>query len=178
MSNVVAIIGSPRKRGNTDRLADAFIRGAIQSGNTVTRFHLADYKVNGCLGCDYCTRNHGKCIQEDAMQPIYAALYQADTVVLATPLYYFGISSQLKAVIDRFYASIAAPFKVSAGILLLTYGRDNKHEADMAIAHYRAIMRGMGWRNKGVAIADHVFQVGDIAGHSALLQAENLGRSV
>ncbi len=179
MSKITVLVGSPRKNGNTEILADAFIKGAEQAGNEVTKIRLSERKVNGCIGCDYCTKNDGKCVQKDDMQAIYDTLYETDVIVLATPIYYFGITAQLKAVIDRFYPSLTKPFPATSAVFLTVYGDTSSTEADMAIAHYRTIVsRGLGLKDGGVVTANGVLGRGDIANHKSLAEAEELGRSI
>lgn len=68
-------------------------------------------KIAGCLACEYCHgKGHGVCIQKDDMQEIYHHLGECEMLVIASPIYYHGISGQLKCVIDRFY-SVAYPKK-------------------------------------------------------------------
>ena len=179
MSRITVLVGSPRKDGNTEALADAFIKGAQEAGNEVAKLHLRELKVNGCLGCEYCTNHDGECVQKDGMTAIYDALYRTDIVVFATPIYYFGIAAQLKAVIDRFYASIKKPFSATSAIFLAVYGDESATEADLAIAHYKTIIsRGMGLKNLAVITASGVFNKGDIVGHKSLMEAEKLGKTI
>lgn len=179
MSKITVLVGSPRKNGNTEILADAFIKGAEQAGNKVTKIRLSERKVNGCIGCDYCTKNDGKCVQKDDMRAIYDALYDTNVVVLATPIYCYGITAQLKAVIDRFYAALTRPFPATSAVFLAVYADESSSEADMAIAHYRTLVsRGMRLEDRGVVTAGGVFEKGDIVGHESLARAEELGRSI
>ena len=106
--NIVILSGSPRKDANTDRLAAAFVRGAESSGNSVTLFRTADMSISGCTGCAYCIENPGTCVQEDDMTKILNALKKADALVLASPVYYWSVTAQLKLAIDRTYALLRA----------------------------------------------------------------------
>lgn len=175
MSKIVILAGSPRKDGNTEKLVDAFVKGAETSGHQITRFSVIDTQVHGCLACDYCMRNEGRCIQRDGMQAILDALYQADTVVFASPVYYFGLSAQLKAIIDRFYPSAVKPFPIKSAALLLPLGGDPKTDAAASIANYKSILDYMQWQDHGTIVAGHVMDKGDIDGTPALQEAENLG---
>lgn len=100
---IVVITGSPHRHGTSALLADEFIRGAEEVGHSVTRFDAAFMKIGACLGCDKCMMS-GPCCQKDDMEQIMNAILQTDMIVFATPLYYYGMSTQLKAVIDRFYS--------------------------------------------------------------------------
>jgi multimeric flavodoxin WrbA len=86
--NIVLLSGSPRKGGNTDRLAVAFIEGAESAGKKVTLFRVADMTIGGCLGCDHCFKEKGVCVQNDDMIMILNALRKADAIVFASPIYF------------------------------------------------------------------------------------------
>ena len=102
--NILILQGSPRKNGNTSILCDEFARGAEEAGNSVEKIQVITKKINGCLGCNGCQRNGGTCVQKDDMTEIYEKILAADVVVLASPIYYYTWTAQLKAVIDRTYA--------------------------------------------------------------------------
>lgn len=109
--NILVLNGSPRPEGNTKMMIAAFQEGAVSSGHQVTVVDVCRKKINGCLACEYChTKGHGVCVQKDDMQEIYDFLQETDMLVLASPIYYHGISGQLKCAIDRFY-SAAYPMK-------------------------------------------------------------------
>ena len=106
MSKQILILnGSPRIHGNTAALIDAFTAGAEAAGHTITRFDLAALDIHGCRGC----LGGGKdprhpCVQRDGMDAVYPAYMAADVVVLASPMYYWSISGQLKCAFDRLFA--------------------------------------------------------------------------
>ncbi|MGN0615008.1 flavodoxin family protein [Ruminococcus flavefaciens] len=103
MSNIVIFVGSVRKNGNTARLAQSFAEGAAKNNN-VEIVSVADYNVNPCIGCNSCfTREGNQCFQNDDMVQIYEKLRNADIVVIASPVYFYGISAQLKAIVDRLH---------------------------------------------------------------------------
>ena len=112
MSNIIVLSGSPRKGGNTDLLVDAFVKGA-EKNNNVEVVSVADYKVNPCIGCNSCFDRAGhECFQQDDMQIVYDKLKCADVIVVASPVYFYGVSAQLKAIIDRLHTSVRNDFKV------------------------------------------------------------------
>ena len=99
---IVTFLGSPRKKGNTARLLKEFLKGVSEkSGITTNQVYLQENKILGCTGCGYCNTSTG-CRLEDDMQNIYPILKEADLLVFATPVYWWSMSSQLKALIDRF----------------------------------------------------------------------------
>lgn len=108
---ILVLNGSPRPNGNTKQMVTAFAEGAVSVGNEVTTINVCRKNIKGCMACEYCHgKGQGTCIQQDDMQEIYTLLREADMLVIASPIYYHGISGQLKCVIDRFY-SVAYPNK-------------------------------------------------------------------
>ena len=100
LSKIIVLTGSVRKGGNTELLAQAFAEGA-KKNNEVEIISVADVKVNPCIGCDRCFTSEGNvCVQHDDMAGIYEKLKTSDMLVIASPVYFYGISAQLKAIID------------------------------------------------------------------------------
>ena len=109
--NILVLNGSPRPKGNTKMMITAFKEGAVSSGHKVNVIDVCRKKIGGCFACEHChTKGNGECVQKDDMQEIYHLLKETDMLVIASPIYYHGISGQLKCVIDRFY-SAAYPVK-------------------------------------------------------------------
>lgn len=101
MKKVLAIVSSPRKGGNSELLVDEFVKGAKEAGNTVEKVCLREKKIAPCLACEACLNNGGICVQGDDMGEVLAKLIDADMIVLSTPVYYYSVCAQLKAMIDR-----------------------------------------------------------------------------
>ncbi len=94
---IIILNGSPRKKGNTAALTAAFKRGAEKAGNQVTEFFLGEMNINGCKGCFSGGKDcNSPCVQKDDMDVIYPVYRESDIVILASPLYYWTISRQLK----------------------------------------------------------------------------------
>ncbi len=108
MSHIVVLHGSARRQGNTAQLVQAFVRGAEAAGHQVTVLSIATLNIHPCIGCERCAAapDHA-CFQKDDMTQVYAALAQADTLIVASPVYFYGISAQLKALIDRLHTPLA-----------------------------------------------------------------------
>lgn len=108
---ILVLNGSPRPKGNTKQMIEAFQEGATTSGHQVDIVDVCKKRISGCLACEYChTKGDGTCIQKDDMQEVYNLLHEADMLVIGSPIYYHGLSGQLKCVLDRFY-SAAYPSK-------------------------------------------------------------------
>lgn len=102
MSKKVLILsGSPRKNGNSDLLCDEFMSGALESGNEVEKIRITEKKVSTCSACYYCRDHGGVCVHKDDMADILQKMVDADVLVLASPVYFYSVNAQLKAVIDR-----------------------------------------------------------------------------
>jgi multimeric flavodoxin WrbA len=98
---VIAFLGSPRKDGNTSILLKEATRGVEEAGHKVQLFKLPQLKIRGCLNCGGCEEN-GECvILDDEMPKVYAAIREADRIILASPIFFSGIPAQAKAMIDR-----------------------------------------------------------------------------
>ena len=105
MKKIVILNGSPRTNGNTKALIEHFMKDAKSAGNEVACFDLQKMNIHGCLGCCKGGQNpESPCVQKDDMQQIYPVYREADVVILASPMYYWGISGQLKCAFDRLCA--------------------------------------------------------------------------
>ncbi len=96
----LAIWGSPRRGGNSELLLKAFLEGATEAGGEVERLALREHKISPCLEIYHCFKD-GTCPIKDDMLPLYDKLLAADVVVLATPIFFYSVSAQAKALIDR-----------------------------------------------------------------------------
>ena len=161
--NIAMITGSPHRRGTSSLLADRFAAGAREAGHTVERFDAAFEDVEPCRACGYCRSHDGRCVCIDAMSKLRALLLEADMAVLVTPLYYFGMSAQLKRVIDRFFAFNgvlrSAPKRAA---LLATCGDAEEWVTEALEAHYKSVCRYLGWESAGHLFARGVYTREDI----------------
>jgi multimeric flavodoxin WrbA len=97
---VLGIFGSPRRDGNTDILLEKTLKGAQKEGAVVERLHLTDWTITPCKECHGCDQT-GQCVILDDMQKIYPKLLEADVIILASPIFFYGISAWAKAFVDR-----------------------------------------------------------------------------
>ncbi len=175
--NILILNGSPRANGNTSLLIQAFTEGAEQAGHTVHRFDLQHMDIHPCLGCMGGGGNpEHPCVQRDGMDAIYSAYRLADTVVFASPLYYWTISGQLKCAIDRLFAiaecdeHTANPHKEC--VLLMAAEGDEYEEVTYWYDH---LMDHLGWTDRGKILCGSVLNAGDIRGNPKLDEARQLG---
>lgn len=163
MKNILVVVGSGQQKGNTNQLADAFIEGASAAGHKMTKVFLGNKTVNGCNGCEAC-RTIKKCVQKDDMEAIYPLIYAADTIVLASPLYFWTISARLKAFIERFYAIADVDNQPLKGryenygnkdcALLMTAADDLFWTFEQATSYYQfTCINYLGWNDKGMLLA-------------------------
>ena len=153
--HILVLNGSPRPNGNTKQMIEAFREGALASGHQVTIVDVCRKKINGCLGCEHChTKVPGECIQKDDMQTGYARLLDADMLVLASPIYYHGLSGQLNCAIDRLY-SIAYPSRPPRlKKIAMTLSSGDADMYDGALFSFRGDFLGfLGLENMGVFTA-------------------------
>jgi multimeric flavodoxin WrbA len=97
---VLGIYGSPRKGGNSDQLLDSALEGAKSAGAEVLRIYARDLTMSGCIECGGCDET-GECVVEDDMQKVYPLLKEADVIFLSSPIFFYSVTAQLKALIDR-----------------------------------------------------------------------------
>lgn len=177
MKNIAVLIGSPRRRGNTEALAAAFIRGAESAGHHVDVLRAASMKIHGCIACNACYRDAAhRCVFDDDMTDCYGRLAGADVIVAATPIYFYGVSSQLKSLIDRLHNPIRGGFRVRKLVLLAVCADDDGAVFDSVRAMYRATLAYFRLENGGEVCVRGVPGAGDIAGSPLLAEAERLGR--
>ena len=178
MSNIVILVGSMRKNGNTACLAQSFAEGAAENNN-VEIVSVADYNVNPCTGCNSCfTREENRCFQDDDMVQIYEKLRNADIVVIASPVYFYGISAQLKAVIDRLHTPMRNKFRIKELGLFLVGAAELPNLFDPIIKQYQMVLDFFGLESIGTVLVRGVRDIGDIEGSSAPKEAYDLGNSL
>ena len=175
--NILIISGSPRKGGNTELLAEAFAKGAAAQHH-VEIVSVRDVKVNPCLGCNACFKTNGICAQKDDMALIYEKVNQADMLVIASPVYFYGISAQLKAVIDRFHNPIRDSFHINKMALLLVGAASLPELFDAILTEYNLCLNFFNIEDAGKVLVRGVKEKGDINNTDALNEAYRLGCSI
>ncbi len=128
---ILVLNGSPRPNGNTAGMVKTFQQAAEEHGHQVKVFNVCKMNIKGCLACEYCHgQGNGSCVQKDDMQDIYTELKDAEMLVLAAPIYYHGISGQLKCVIDRFYSALypIAPKYLKKTAMFLSSGDPDMYD--------------------------------------------------
>lgn len=181
--NILILNGSPRLKGNTAMLCDAFSEGAKSAGHNVTRFDLQKMDIHCCIGCMKGGKDPASpCVQKDDMDKIYPVYKQADLVVLASPMYYWNVSAQLKAAFDRLFAvaecnaDYANPVKECA--LIMAAEGDTPDNWKPALDYYKALVGFLNWKDKGQVMAGGVLDAGAVAGKPVIENARAFGASL
>ena len=131
---VLILNGSPRPKGNTKQMIQAFCEGLKMAGHEYDVFDVCRMNIRGCLACEYChMKGSGQCVQKDDMQNIYHKLQEAEMLVIASPIYSHGFSGQLKCTIDRFYAAAYPdrPAKLKKAAMFLSSGDPDMYDGAM-----------------------------------------------
>lgn len=178
MSKKVLILsGSPRKGGNSDLLCDEFMRGAKDSGNEVKKIRIANKKIAPCSGCYACSES-GRCVHRDDMAEILQKMIDADVIVLASPVYFYSVDAQLKAVIDRTVARWTE-VKNKSFYYIITMADDTLSSADTTLACFRGYAACVeGAVEKGVIIGSGAYEPGAVVHTAAMEQAYDMGKSI
>lgn len=149
MMDILVIESSPHKRGSSNLLAEEFVRGAKEVGHSVTVFDAGHADLHPCLGCDACGMT-GPCVQKDDMAGLREKLLKTDMAVFVTPLYYFGFSTQLKTVIDRFYSFNGQLTARGLKTALIAAAWDSNSWTMRDIkAHYETLCSYLNFQNQG-----------------------------
>ena len=179
MSKKVLIVsGSPRKGGNSDLLCDEFMRGASDAGNQVEKVFLRSKKVAPCNACYYCRQSGGECAIRDDMGEILDKMQAADVIVMASPVYFYSIDAQMKAVIDR---SVARWTNIpnKEFYYIMTAAEDSDTVMVCALECFRGFAACLdGAKEMGVIEGKGVYEAGEIRGTRFMQQAYEMGKGV
>ena len=179
MKKVLILSGSPRKGGNSDILCDEFLKGALDAGNQVEKIFVAEKKIAPCLGCYYCEKNGGRCALNDGMGDILQKIIDCDVLVLSSPVYFYSISAQLKAVIDR---TVARWTEIGNKDLfyIMTAAEEEEDTMDGTLACFRGFAKCIdGYEEKGVLYGKGVHEKGEVKNRLELMTiAYEMGNSI
>lgn len=177
MKKVLILSGSPRKGGNSDRLCDEFAAGAAQAGHAVEKVRVAEKNIGYCRAC-YACKADGKCVIRDDMAELLQKMIDADVLVLASPVYFYSIDAQLKAVIDRTVARWLE-VKDKEFYYIVTAADEGTASAETTLACFRGYADCVeGAKEMGVICGMGVYEKGEIEGHPAMQQAYEMGKAV
>ncbi|MBE5780846.1 MAG: flavodoxin family protein [Clostridiales bacterium] len=180
--NVLIALGSARQ-GNTLALCNAFMEGAKAAGHEVTLVNVANKKILGCRGCENCFVNGRVCVQHDAMEELYPLYQNADVLVLASPIYFSGMTGQLKCFLDRTYANEKAPHglkaKTKQAALILTAGSPEGSDAfESAIKIYTDLIKYQSLADGGILTAGPMGHSPEAVSKEYLSRAYEMGKNL
>lgn len=178
MSKKVLILsGSPRKGGNSDLLCDEFMRGAMEAGHQVEKIRVQEKKVAYCTAC-YACQNTGNCAIKDDMAEIMQKMIDCDVMVLASPVYFYSIDAQLKAVIDRSVCRWTE-VKDKEMYYIMTAADGERSSMNTTLACFRGYADCVeGAMEKGIIYGTGVYHAGEIKGTPAMQEAYEMGRGI
>lgn len=177
MKNVLILSSSPRRGGNSDMLCDEFMQGALESGHKVEKVFLRDKTIHPCLGCGVCNQKK-PCPQKDDAAEVIDKMLAADVIVMATPVYFYAFSAQIKALIDR----CCGPYTEMSNkefYFIATAAEDDETIMDRIVANFMGFLDCL--ENpviKGTLFCGGVWKVGEIKGNPALDKAREMGKAV
>ena len=174
---ILVISTSPRKGGNSEALADEFVRGARDAGNDVEKITLYDKTIGFCRGCLTCQSTQ-RCVIRDDADAIAQKMLRADVIAFATPIYYYNMCGQMKTLLDRANPLFSANYQFRDVFLLAAAAEEDEHTVDGAVTGLQ------GWidcfekvRFAGTVFAGGVTAVGEVRHHPALQKAYELGKN-
>ncbi len=178
--NVLVITGSPRLDGNSDRLADAFIDGAVSAENNIVRFDTGRMNIGPCKACGECYKKDGACAVSNGFNTIAPEIIKSDVIVFVTPMYWFSFTAQIKNVIDKMYSFYKAGKDITGKECLLIVCGASTDESDYEgiSTTYKLMANYLKWEDKGILIVPGVSEKGDIKNTDHLDKAEELGRNI
>ena len=177
MMKVLAVSSSPRKGGNSDVLCDEFLKGAAEKGYETKKIRLAEKKIAPCMACNVCMESH-TCVRNDDMPEVFAALKEAEVIVLASPVYFYSICAQMKTMIDRCYPNYRE--LSDKKFYLIVTAADSEHKAaDETLADFRGFLRCLPNATEiGAILGTGTWDKGDVYRHPSLQETYEAGRSL
>ena len=175
---ITILMGSPNRNGSTNMLVNEFIRGAEEAGHvceTVDVCHADIHPCTGCVACGY----EGPCVQKDDVETIRGKLLKTDMIVFATPLYYYGMSAQLKTLIDRFCAFNSSLNRrhLKSALITVAWNADDWTFEALA-AHYKTLVRYINFEDQGMVLGYGCGTPGMTRRSRFMQEAYELGKSL
>lgn len=181
MQRIHGFVGSPKRDGNTGILMQRFMKGVAEAGGESQIHYLNIMKVTPCQACGYC-RTHDHCVINDDLAPILLEIPRAAGIVIGSPVYFFQVSAQTKALIDRFYSFLNSDFthRLGAGkrtAMLYAQGSPERHAFDAYFELNARALKAVGMNVAATLVAADLHEHGDVLGRPELLdEARLMGR--
>lgn len=178
MKNILILSSSPRRGGNSDTLCDEFLRGAINVGHTAEKIFLRDKTINYCTGCSTCSLHGKPCPEKDDMPEMLDKMVAADIIVMATPVYFYTMSAQMKTLIDR----CCGRYTEMTGkefYFIVTAAENAQTKMERTIDTFQGFLDCLNYATiKGVIYGLGVWHSGEIKHTPIMQQAYEMGLSI
>ena len=176
---VLAIVGSPRRKGNTEILVDEILSGTEENGALTQKMILSDLDIAPCRGCDSCKKT-GKCIHQDDMPELVARMQSSDVWILAFPIYWWAPPSHFKAFLDRWHGiSNRDVFVDKEIVLVLTMEGTKTSNYTPILDMFKGIMEHLKMKLVATVLVQGVYEKGAVHGHpDKIAYARNVGFEV
>lgn len=176
---ILVLSGSPRKGGNSDMLCDEFIKGAEEAGHITEKIYVAEQSIGFCKAC-YACKKSGVCVQKDDMSGILEKMINADVIVLATPVYYYTMSGQMKTLIDRTLPKYYTDIKISGkDFYFIATAAEEKSTMERTIDGLRGFTDCLpDAKVKGIIYGGGVYEKGEIRNSEEMKNAYITGKNV
>jgi len=173
---IFAVLGSPRPQGNSSTLARVFLKAARERGAEITEYLLNQMNFQGCQGCGGCKTKSQTCILEDDLTPLLQAVWDADLLVLASPVYFGDLSGQLKCFFDRTYSYFNPDFSCrmppgKIAVMVLTQANPDPDNFNDIFPRYQRWFKWFGFNSSHLLRAVGVRDPGEVASQTAALDA-------
>jgi multimeric flavodoxin WrbA len=175
---IVCLLASPRPKGNSTTIANRFLEKAQHLGGEIQRFSLNKLYYRGCQGCMVCKTKIDKCVLEDDLSVVLEAVRGADTLVIASPVYWYDINAQLKAFIDRTFSYLVPDYRTNPKhsrlkqgkklVFILAQGAENPFDI---YPKYKSIFEYLGFEANALIHASGVRDIGDVNSRDDILAA-------
>lgn len=175
MKNVLILSSSPRRGGNSDTLCDEFMRGALEAGHRVGKIFLRDLHIGYCTGCGACYQGAHPCPQRDDAAAVLERMIAADVIVMATPVYFYTLSAQMKTLIDR----CCARYTEMSGkefYFILTAAEQDVAALERTMECFRGLLDCLDDpQERGVVYGTGAWKAGEIRSLPAMREAYEFG---
>lgn len=183
MKRIIGFVGSPKRDGNTGILMQRFMKGVAEGGGESKIHYLNMLKVTPCQACGYC-QTHDRCVINDDLTPILLEISKADGIVIGSPVYFFQVSAQTKALIDRFFSFLNPDFthRLGAGkrtAMIFSQGSPEQHAFDAYFDLTAHALKSIGMDVVMTLVASNLHEHGSVLQRPELLaEAQHMGRKM
>lgn len=175
---VLALVGSPRKSGNTDILVDKLLDGACSEGCSVEKVYLHDMDIRPCVDCRNCKKGSFECATEDDMKMLYPKLAEVDVLVFGTPLYWYGPTAQMKLLIDRLRPFVASKKLKGKKAILVIPSEEGKEACKHLVGMFKRSLKYLGVQLANILLVK-AYEKGEVREQPNILRnAFTIGRSL